>query len=101
MDIKSLFLEKGNAKVEQPYVRDPHMKRIPLPKVIALLGVCIAITLVLARNINADNARQILNVSYGPTHELCGHLNEELVALERKQSGGQLDILQSHGSACR
>ncbi|HXW48807.1 MAG TPA: sulfate ABC transporter substrate-binding protein [Xanthobacteraceae bacterium] len=105
MDIKSLFLERDHAdnrpKLVEPYVRDPHINRTPLLNVIGLVAVSVAVTLILARNINADTARQILNVSYDPTRELYRRINEEFVPLYRTQSGRQLEIKQSHGGSSR
>lgn len=105
MDIKSLFLERNNAgngvKLLEPYVRHPHINRTPFLNVIGLVAVGVAATLLLARNINADTARQILNVSYDPTRELYRRINEEFVPLYRTRSGLQLEIKQSHGGSFR
>ncbi len=105
MDLKSIFRiqdEVANgAKTYEAYVREPHVRRFSWFNAIGLLGIGIAITLVLGKNINADTSRQILNVSYDPTRELYRRINEEFVPLYSKQSGRPLEIKQTHGGSSR
>ena len=105
MDIKSLFYESdkadNHARLPEPYIRNLYINQIPFLNTIALVAVVVAFTLLLAKNINADPKRQILNVSYDPTRELYRRINEEFVPLYQKQSGRHLEIKQSHGGSSR
>jgi hypothetical protein len=91
MDIKSLFQRNDKlvrrTEIEQPYVRDPHMRRIRLPNVIAFLAVCIAITFILARAMNPDIPRQIFNVSHEPMGALFASTRDPFRSTANKSGG--------------
>jgi sulfate/thiosulfate-binding protein len=105
MDIKSVFRIKDqdndHGPAYQAYVTEPHIRRFSWHNAIGLLGIGIAITLVLGRNINADTSRQIINVSYDPTRELYHRINEQFVPAYLKQSGRHLEVKQVHGGSSR
>ena len=67
----------------------------------AVIAVVVAVTLVVARNIEGDSSNQLLNVSYDPTRELFKDLNQQFVTQYAKQTGKKLTIQQSHGGSSR
>lgn len=66
---------------------------------IAVAAVVIAVTLVVARNIEGSSSGALLNVSYDPTRELFKDLNHQFVAEYEKETGKKLTIQQSHGGS--
>jgi sulfate/thiosulfate transport system substrate-binding protein len=69
--------------------------------VIAVAAVLIAVTLVVARNIQGNPSGALLNVSYDPTRELFQDLNPQFITEYEKQTGKKLTIQQSHGGSSR
>src|ERR1700685_3297624 len=68
---------------------------------IAVAAVVIAVTLVVAKNMQGHSSGALLNVSYDPTRELFKDLNHQFVAEYEKQTGRKLTIQQSHGGSSR
>jgi sulfate/thiosulfate transport system substrate-binding protein len=81
--------------------KDPPMSRTAWTNLAAVLAVAMAVTLIVARNVEGETSHQLLNVSYDPTRELYRRINEQFVVEYRKQTGKSLQIKQSHGGSSR
>ena len=68
---------------------------------IAVAAVVIAVTLVVAKNMQGDTSGAVLNVSYDPTRELFQDVNRQFIAAYEKETGKKLTIQQSHGGSSR
>jgi len=68
---------------------------------IAVAAVVIAVTLVVAKNMQGHPSAVLLNVSYDPTRELFKDLNYQFIAKYEQESGKKLSIQQSHGGSSR
>lgn len=75
--------------------------RVAPIKILAVVAVFAAAGLVVGHNLEGDKSNELLNVSYDPTRELFGDLNQQFVAKYQNESGKKLTIKQSHGGSSR
>lgn len=75
--------------------------RISWLNVIGVVAVVVAATAIVAKNAPADNANQILNVSYDPTRELYAAIDKTFIPEYRRHAGITLNIKESHGGSGR
>lgn len=67
----------------------------------AVAGVLLASALIITKNLPGAAGDHLVNVSYDPTRELYGSLNDLFLANYEKETGRRLKIIQSHGGSSR
>jgi len=81
-------------------MKDTFLKT-PWVNLAALAGVALAVTLIVANNIESTAPEHLLNVSYDPTRELYHDINAQFSAQYEKATGTPVTIQQSHGGSSR
>lgn len=80
---------------------DTVFKRVPWLNVIGVVAVVLAATALVVKNLPDHTPNQLLNVSYDPTRELYGAIDDAFTAQYRQQTGTQVEIKRSNGGSAR
>ncbi|OBI93606.1 sulfate ABC transporter substrate-binding protein [Mycobacterium asiaticum] len=75
--------------------------RIPWLTVLGVVAIVLAVGAIVIRNLPDDHTDQILNVSYDPTRELYGDIDQAFATQYRLKTGIRLTVKQSHGGSGR
>jgi sulfate/thiosulfate-binding protein len=90
---------------EQPsqgrLTRGQPLSAIPWLSVLGVVAIVLAGVLIMVKNLPDDAPNQILNVSYDPTREVYAALDKAFVDQFRDQTGGAVEVKQSHGGSGR
>ncbi len=89
------------ASTERPQVRPGWRPRITWLNLLGVVAIVVAAVAITVKNLPDDTPNQILNVSYDPTREVYGRLDQAFTEQYRHQSGVTLSFKQSHGGSGR
>jgi sulfate/thiosulfate transport system substrate-binding protein len=89
--------DTGEGSSKRPAV----LSRLPLLSVLGVVAIVLAGVLITVKNLPDNTPNQILNVSYDPTREVYAALDKAFVEQFRDQTGGAVEVKQSHGGSGR